>query len=283
MKSNYYESNYQRRGDSTGNVSNRKDNAPKHHSAYDQPEELSLGMLFQRLATGFKMLWIALKYRLLKMLGITGVKSKSFWRISLLKVTMLAVVIILVTQKDIRFSVNLKAPLAGIGQAEQPKAVAAANRSLSKFSLSDALPFGKKSEEETEEVSVSDLHPDQVNQYVGRFSKVAVAEMRKFGIPASIKMAQAILESQAGQSSAVKEMNNHFGKPLHQMEYVSAWENWRAHSLLLKNEYSSLFDDAYGYTQWAKGLQKLHYSSDKQYASKLITIIEKYELTLLDE
>jgi flagellum-specific peptidoglycan hydrolase FlgJ len=107
--------------------------------------------------------------------------------------------------------------------------------------------------------------------------------MRKFGIPASIKMAQAILESKAGESAGVKQYNNHFGSPLSQTEYVSAWENWRAHSLFLKNEYSALFDDAYGYKQWAKGLQKLKYSSDRNYADKLIEVIEKYELTLLDE
>jgi flagellum-specific peptidoglycan hydrolase FlgJ len=44
-----------------------------------------------------------------------------------------------------------------------------------------------------------------------------------------------------------------------------------------------LFDDAYGYKQWAKGLEKLKYSTDRNYADKLIEVIEKFELTLLDE
>lgn len=282
MKSNYYESNYHRRGDSEGNVSNNKRNSPQHHGGFEQPEDITFSMLFQRFAGGLRLLWTALKYRLMKLLGITGAKSKSSWRFSLIKFTMLGIVIILVTQKDIRFSVNLKAPLASLGQSDEPQAVAASNKALGKFSLSDALPFGKGASND-EVIAVSDLNADEVNDYIGRFSKVAVAEMRKFGIPASIKMAQAILESHAGQSLAVRETSNHFGKPLQNQEYVSAWENWRAHSLLLKSEYSALFEDAYGYKQWAKGLQKLKYNTDKSYADKLIEVIEKYDLTLLDE
>ncbi len=263
--------------------SGRNTNPPQQNYGFEKPEDITFAMLFQRLLSGLKLLWIALKYRLLKMLGISNTRTSAWWRVSIFKLSLIAVVIILVTQKDIRFSVNLKAPLAGIGQSQEPEAVATSNKALSRFSLGDALPFGKDGDISEQAIKVSDLNPDIVNVYIGRFSKVAVAEMRKFGIPASIKMAQAILESQAGESAQVKQNNNHFGRPLSHTEYVSAWENWRAHSLHLKNEYSALFDDAHGYKQWAKGLQKLKYSADRNYAEQLIELIEKFELNLLDE
>lgn len=283
MKSNYYETNSNRKGEMPAGATGRNTNAPQPNLGFDTPEDITFAMLFHRLLGGLKLLWIALKYRALKLMGISNTKNKSSWKVPAFKLSLLAVVIILVTQKDIRFSVNLKAPLAGLGQSQEPQAIATSNKSLGKFSLGDALPFGKEAVKSEEVVKVSDLNPEDVNDYIGRFSKVAVAEMRKFGIPASIKMAQAILESKAGESTDVKQYNNHFGSPLSQTEYVSAWENWRAHSLFLKNECTALFDDAYGYKQWAKGLQKLKYSTDRNYADKLIEVIEKFELTLLDE
>jgi flagellum-specific peptidoglycan hydrolase FlgJ len=65
--------------------------------------------------------------------------------------------------------------------------------------------------------------------------------------------------------------------------YGSAWENWRAHSIFLQAEYPSLFENGGSYKIWAKGLKKLRYSKDKNYDKKLIQIVEKYQLYLLDE
>ena len=137
-----------------------------------------------------------------------------------------------------------------------------------------------KKEEKT--VRVEDLDPASVEVYVRRFSRVAVAEMRKFGMPASIKLALGILESRAGDGVDPQD-NNHFGAPLAGESYVSAWENWRAHSLLMKRNYADLFDNAYGYKQWAKGLAQKGYSADRKYADRLISIVEKYQLHLYDE
>lgn len=284
MKPNDYESSRFAQESPKRSINHKNGQTPQSARHFEQPEEITFSMLFQRLAGGFRLLWIALKYRIMKLMGLTGAKKSTSWKLSLFKVSMVAVIIILVTQKDIRFSVNLRAPLAGIGKSEEaPKAIATSNKALGQFSLSDALQMGKDSPDDEKVPEVSALNSDDVNEYVSRFSKVAVAEMRKFGIPASVKLAQAILESNAGKSSATTETKNHFGKPLQANEYVSAWENWRAHSLLLKNDYSALFDDAYGYKQWAKGLQKMKYNSDRNYAEKLIEVIEKYDLSLLDE
>jgi flagellum-specific peptidoglycan hydrolase FlgJ len=149
--------------------------------------------------------------------------------------------------------------------------------------------------------------PDEVVNYVKRFQSVAIAEHEKFGIPASVKMAQGILESASGTSSLTRASNNHFGIKCHYrgckhrncvnkcddscrdyfVKYETAWLSWRAHSLLLSNpdfRYASLIsscgDD---YKCWAAGLQKKGYATSKQYQKKLVNIIEKYELNHLDK
>lgn len=283
MKSNEYES-INRGSESNGNLNFNSSQSPQNRKYVEQPEDITFQMLFQRLASGLRLLWIALKYRILKLLGLTGPRKSHSWKFSMVKLSMLAIMIILISQKDIRFSVNLKAPLASFQRVEnEPQAISASNKALGQFSLGDALQMGKESKHQERFIAVSDLDGEAVNEYISRFSKVAVAEMRKFGVPASIKLAQAVLESEAGKSRSVLDNNNHFGMPLQHQEYVSAWENWRAHSLLLKTEYAALFDDAYGYKQWAKGLQKMKYSADRNYAEKLIELIEKYDLTLMDE
>lgn len=146
----------------------------------------------------------------------------------------------------------------------------------------------------------------QYREYVDRFAPVAVAEMRRYGIPASIKLAQALLESQAGGSKLARQTNNHFGlKCFSQkcdaghcvnhgddshkdffIKYPNAWGSYRAHSELLKNgaRYRNLFkyrqDD---YISWAKGLAAAGYATDPQYADKLIAIVQDLQLDRYDE
>jgi hypothetical protein len=133
--------------------------------------------------------------------------------------------------------------------------------------------------------------------YVHRFATVAQEEMKRFGIPASITLAQGLLETNAGESPLATRNNNHFGikcfsrtcekghcsnfeDDTHKdffRNYDSAWESYRAHSLFLKDgeRYQPLFD--YGrtnYAAWAKGLSKAGYATDKDYAKKLIRLIE---------
>jgi len=124
--------------------------------------------------------------------------------------------------------------------------------------------------------------------YVRRFAKVAKNEMQQYGIPASIKLAQGLLESQAGASTLATKNNNHFGIKCFSKScqkghcrnfsddshkdffrnYPTAWESYRAHSLFLK--------------EWAFGLQKAGYATDKQYAQKLIDLIEGLGLARYD-
>jgi flagellum-specific peptidoglycan hydrolase FlgJ len=159
---------------------------------------------------------------------------------------------------------------------------------------SPALPTLASNDIESEVVK-------QQRQYVQRFARVAKIEQEKYGIPASIKLAQGLLESQAGNSPLARNNNNHFGIKCFSRQckeghcrnfgddshkdffriYPSAWESYRAHSQLLRNEsrYQPLFEySVTDYKSWAHGLAKAGYATDKQYARKIIRLIEKLEL-----
>lgn len=142
-------------------------------------------------------------------------------------------------------------------------------------------------------------------QYVQRFQKTAVAEMERFGIPASITLAQGLLETDAGKSPLATKNNNHFGIKCFSKKckkghcsnfsddshkdffraYSTAWESYRAHSQMLASSkrYKHLRElDRSDYNGWAFGLQKAGYATDKRYAEKLITLIEELGLHKLD-
>ena len=136
--------------------------------------------------------------------------------------------------------------------------------------------------------------------YVKRFSKVAKTEMEKYGIPASITLAQGLLESNVGASRLATRNNNHFGIKCFSKrcgkghcsnftddshkdffrKYRSAWESYRAHSkLLTAKRYSKLYKlKKTDYKGWAKGLKKAGYATDPKYAEKIIALIEDLKL-----
>jgi len=174
------------------------------------------------------------------------------------------------------------------------------------------LPYPeKKNEKKKEEIPdesaaprpVSSLKEDQATAYIDRFKKIAVLEMKKYGIPASISLAQGLIESGAGTSRLAVKANNHFGikcfskrcKAGHCInasddshkdyfkKFGNAWESWRAHSLMLAGgRYSKLKKYGKDYRKWAVGLRTAGYATDKAYASKLIGVIEKYDLHRFD-
>ena len=138
--------------------------------------------------------------------------------------------------------------------------------------------------------------------YIETYAPVAVAQQEEYGIPASITLAQGILESGAGQSTLATEGNNHFGIKCHNewdgktmlrsddapdecfRVYDSPEESYRDHSLFLKrSRYAPLFElEVTDYGNWAKGLKKCGYATDPNYATRLITIIERYNLYKYD-
>ena len=146
--------------------------------------------------------------------------------------------------------------------------------------------------------------PSNAVAYVEQYKKIAVSESVRTGIPASIKMAQALLESNAGRSRLSTKNNNHFGikcfskncKKGHCAnfnddhhkdffrKYKSSWESYRAHSkLLMGKRYRHLKElGNEDYRNWAKGLKKAGYATDKRYAEKLINIIDELKLHQFD-
>jgi flagellum-specific peptidoglycan hydrolase FlgJ len=138
--------------------------------------------------------------------------------------------------------------------------------------------------------------------YIERFANVALAEQEKFGIPASITLAQGIVESFAGRSKMAVKDNNHFGIKCTQRclgcrcanyadddiydmfrIFETAWESYREHSkVLLNDRYKSCFKSK-DYKHWANELQRCGYATSKKYAQNLISIIEKYKLNKYDK
>ena len=140
--------------------------------------------------------------------------------------------------------------------------------------------------------------------YIQTFSEIAQYEMRAFGIPASITLAQGILESGSGKGELTLKTNNHFGIKCHAgwegefdfhdddakgecfRKYNHPMYSFRDHSIFLstRSRYAFLFnykrDD---YKKWAHGLRQAGYATDRKYPQKLIAIIERYDLHKYDE
>lgn len=144
---------------------------------------------------------------------------------------------------------------------------------------------------------------EDVKRYIADFKETAKNNMKVHGVPASITMAQGILESGAGFGQLAKEANNHFGIKCHTgwmgesikydddaeqecfRKYKDPDESYRDHSAFLssRKRYESLFKlDKGDYEAWAKGLKQAGYATDTLYPSKLIGIIERYELYKFD-
>ncbi len=138
-------------------------------------------------------------------------------------------------------------------------------------------------------------------EYIAKYRDMAIAQQRKYNIPAAITMAQGILESAAGTSELATTANNHFGikctsdwkgrsvfkdddkKDECFRRYADVSDSYEDHSLfLLRKRYESLFALPIGdYKAWAHGLKACGYATDPKYPDKLIALIEQYDLQKL--
>lgn len=138
--------------------------------------------------------------------------------------------------------------------------------------------------------------------YIRLYYKEAIRQMQRHSIPASITMAQGLVETGAGKSTLATEHNNHFGIKCHSdwkggrayktddapnecfRSYTRWQDSYEDHSLFLKGRrYANLFNlNREDYRGWAVGLQRAGYATNKGYANKLIQVIETYELYALD-
>lgn len=161
----------------------------------------------------------------------------------------------------------------------------------------------ERKSEVIESTSKTVVYSDVVNAYVAEFRDVAMGNMRTYGIPASIILAQGILESGAGKGDLALAANNHFGIKCHAewtgetvrhdddsdqecfRKYKDPSESYRDHALFLtgRSRYASLFQLPKGdYEAWARGLKSAGYATDPKYPDKLIGYIERYNLHQYD-
>ena len=169
----------------------------------------------------------------------------------------------------------------------------------------------KKSSENTKEVEAKQkdkekdvkVYASNTERYIDFHKATAQNEMSLYGIPASITLAQGILESGSGNGRLSVEANNHFGIKCHDWtgkkiyhdddekqecfrKYKDAKYSFRDHSLFLteRKRYSKLFKlKKEDYKGWAKGLKAAGYATDRKYPQKLISLIERYNLHEYDK
>lgn len=151
-------------------------------------------------------------------------------------------------------------------------------------------------------VNTGPVFEDINEKYIYDYVVIAQEEMKLYGIPASITLAQGILESSAGKGELTRKSNNHFGIKCNGWEGEKAYHDddayqecfrkykdpkysFRDHSLFLKERrrYAALFElDIEDYKAWAHGLKKAGYATDPRYPAKLIGLIERYNLSQYD-
>lgn len=144
---------------------------------------------------------------------------------------------------------------------------------------------------------------NKYTQYIQQYKDVAIQQMLKYRIPASITLAQGLLESGAGQSELARKGNNHFGIKCHGWQgrttyhdddakhecfraYDSALQSYEDHSIFLTSgqRYRSLFSlPITDYKGWANGLKAAGYATNPQYAYQLISVIEQFQLWQYDD
>lgn len=235
------------------------------------------------------------------------------------KLALAAILLFIILKKDLSFRINLNTPLR-MEQAppypstpvDQKKGEAQPERFTdnhgAKQHTATELPGTERFEllpqASTRRVlSAAELleqvEESTIKAYLKRFSQVAVAERKKFGIPAAITLANALLHSQAGtKDSAGGGANNHFGLPCtadwqgssgqhagHCLRhYENAWTSFRDCSLYLTTgRFANLRQlPADDYKAWARALEKEGFSAEKNLARQLIQLIEKYGLDELD-
>jgi flagellum-specific peptidoglycan hydrolase FlgJ len=169
---------------------------------------------------------------------------------------------------------------------------------------STTKPYIKNTTTETiESTSKTIVNSNIINDYVFRYKAIAMKNMKNYGIPASIILAQGILESGAGQGDLATSANNHFGIKCYKdwtgetvfhdddasqecfRKYNNPEDSFQDHADILskRTRYSSLFSLPNGdYVAWANGLKTAGYATDIKYPDKLISYIERYNLHQYD-
>lgn len=245
--------------------------------------------------------------------GILGQQVLPYIKRHWFKLGLGALVIFVFLKKDFSFQINLRAPqnieqpTSPIQQTARKKKEILTDNSTTSIAKKESPVIDKLSmlfiggEEKSDErfaefMTISDAKKEA---YMKRFAHVAVTEMKKFDIPASIVLGSALLQSQAGQRDVATNSNNHFalsctsdwrgseknyqGKCYR--EYDSAWASFRDHTLYLTTGKNASFKKLgrTNYQDWATAMGKTDLNESGNLAKNLVTVIEQYQLHQLDE
>ncbi len=273
MGSNLQNSTQRRKQNTT--YSQHKNNAVQAVKGFAYRSEQSARQFFDRIWQKIQKILTPINFYLHHFTFGVFEKIRFPW----LKVGIVAVLAFILLQKDLHFQIHMRAPLGNTEKAQKEQN-GSTTEQLNITAPSLALLDAAKAR-----LMANSLDQNETEAYIKRFGKVAITEQQKYNIPASVKMAMAILESEAGTSNYTKQTNNHFGHPLKGGQFNTAWENWRAHSQLLtadSSPYKALLRYGNDYKSWAKGLKDLGYSSIENYDELLVNLIEKYEMQRMD-
>ncbi len=225
------------------------------------------------------------------------------------QLTLVGLVLLVLTRKEFSFQFNINNP-DQIEETTPTKAKSQSKKSEllterkastgvahSEANLLNSLPFigGGSTKPKSE---LPQVPRATVEAYIKRFAHVAISERKKYGLPASIILANALYHSFAGQSELSRQANNHFGIPCTNdwigskrelrghcyRQYENAWTSFRDHSLYVTSgRFSNLRQySTSDFKNWARGLEKMEYSELPDLADQLIEIIETYQLQQLD-
>ncbi len=248
-------------------------------------------------------------------------KVGSYIRLNWFKLSILGMLVFVFLRKDLSFQFNINSPNrveqpspldqesapaeAKVSKKEslitQKKAVPPKHTNSSLLSAVIDLPLlGNSNPEENASAELATIDKASQERYLRRFGHVAIGESKKYGIPASIIIANAILHSSYGQRDLAQQGNNHFGIPCTSKwggesgtyndacyrHYENAWSSFRDHSLYLTSgRFTQLRKllPSNDYKAWANGLEELKYSDIyDNLAQQLIGIIEAASLQGLD-
>ncbi|MCB0568465.1 MAG: glucosaminidase domain-containing protein [Phaeodactylibacter sp.] len=250
-------------------------------------------------------------------MGNSTDQIKAYLQRNWFKLGIAVILLFLVLKKDLSFRINLNTPQP-VEQPPQPSVPAGqreestsreryTERQTSKQAVSETLPgterfdllSSKGSRREVTAIGQLELvNQETVQAYIQRFGKIAATERKKYGVPASIVLANALLHSQAGTRALAKNANNQFALPCTPdwqgatstfesrcyRQYENAWTSFRDHSLYVTTgPFATLRqlgnDD---YKAWADALEKGGFSEEKNLSLQLVQVIETYSLAQWD-
>lgn len=270
---------------------------PKFASKSRIPD-LELGtlllMVFQQLVVGVRKPMLALKFHLKGLL----VRFPQLKKLPWLKLSVLAMAAFILFGKDMQFNLAVKSPIPIFSDEDDGRDLSDAQTSVAQTVSMTA--GGDNPYAPAEPMSLRDRN---VRDFVRSYGPMAVEGMHRNGVPASITIGQALIESRCGQSRLATQNNNFFGIKCFSKKcpkghctnatddhhkdffrkYPHAGKSFLHHNQIVsQGRYKHLKKSGKDYKAWAKGLKKAGYATDKTYDKKLIKIIEEYKLYNLD-